>query len=481
MEAKGSRFDVEGSNINKILLVSLSAFATGLAWRMRGESGFGGMSGMLIPATILTLLIFFIWGDEQSISPALIGTMILLMAVTANGWGTINGQITGVLRAAERTVPYYIAGYDIRVNPLSGIFAMFLVGFGWVPLWAVIVGLLFSKKSHNFKHFIKIGLCYAIFRYLGELIFCHLIIPFIAPRAFDLFVDGLLAEGYDMIPWEAYLFHFKDGIWYRGIAGGRNYAAMVSNLASGIGAVGAWAYMKFKQKDNVASAIMMKINLIFGFAITAADIFIFINFGGLWRESIPNPPEWLPGWTMWEYATGFIAGGLTILMLFGYSKRFGGSGIRSDKESEPMTLNNEFMQWRHPNLYTFTVIFLGLFVYGFCSGMSLRLEKMGATGIVPYIPYILVLPGLFLYWLFASGKLSMSRVPKKVQCLLGILITVLVWEFVFLFVRVPIPISEWIGSMQPMMLVSSVVSVSSIFLIIKKNKPKTVHQEGLGR
>lgn len=307
LETENDRFDIKF----RVLMITLAAFATGVAWRIRGDGPFGGMLGMLVPAILLTLLILYVFGHYKKISSAEIGILIISMAITAAGWGTINGQITGILTHEE--LPDMST--QIMLNPIRGCFAIFVIGFGWLPLWSATIGRYFSGKKYESKEFLKRIIIYYATKMFGLVFLAHLIMPLVAPEAFDLFIRGLDAEGHDMIPYIAYMTHFKDNDWLEEIPGGRNYGSMINNLSQCLGTLALYLYIRLKNKDKKAAKIHIMICLIFGISILVADLWQFWSRGGLWGTQF-TAPDWLAGWSMWEYTTGFLGGGLTMWYLF---------------------------------------------------------------------------------------------------------------------------------------------------------------------
>lgn len=295
----------------RILVIALASFVTGLAWRIRGDGPFGGSLGMMVPAIVLNLVILYAFGHFKKISSAEIGLMIIAMAITAAGWGTINSQTTGIF--THEALPD--SSTQIMINPLSGCFAVFVIGFGWVPLWSATIGRFFSDQKYKSREFLVRILIYFAASYLSMATVAHLIMPLVAPGPYGVFVEGLAAEGYDMMPWQAYMTHFKNNDWLEAIPGGRNYGSMINNLSQCFGAIVLYFYMRYAYKDKTAAKIHIMLCLIFGLSILIADVWLFWDRGGLWRTSL-IPPEWLHGWSMWEYSTGFLAGGLTMWYLF---------------------------------------------------------------------------------------------------------------------------------------------------------------------
>ena len=342
------------------LLLITAAFSIGVAWRIRGDHGFGGAIGMLVPAILLTLLIFNIWPDNPKATYSFFGLSVILMIATANGWGTINGQITGRFGLME-------------VSPFAGAFWMFCVGFGWVPLWAFTMGYFFSdkyglKEKLTLKMFIFGILAYVITRIFSELLLAHAIVPIISPDLYQLFTQGLQDTGSDLSPWTAFVTHYKNDDWFTTIEGGRVYASIISNLSSSIGVLGLFIYARYVLKDKKASNMILVISLIFGLSILIADFWMFWS-GGCTTQNPCVAPDWVYGWTLWEYSTGFLAGLFTMLYFL---------KIQKNPQIEEKSIEKEKMDLFSPKFRNF---FNLLFSFGvvclisLISPLSSRLNK----------------------------------------------------------------------------------------------------------
>lgn len=293
----------------KTLLVFIGAIITGVAWRIRGSGPFGGMFGMLVVGTIYATFLFWIFGCSRRATPALVGATAILMAVTAGGWGTIVGQVTG--RLAGRG-PGGIGAYDIEVSAAAGWFWMFTIGFGWVPLFAAIVGWFFSKRESDAKELVVVAMVFFGVDYLSQLLLAHPFVRWISPDAYQLFADALETLGTGTTPWQEFVGHFLDGDHLETIPGGRNYGSLVNNLSSCFGTLAVAATFKWGFKDGRAARHVLVVAVIFGLSIMVADLWQFVGRGGPYSaETGPSweVPDWLRAhWSFWEFTTGFLAG-----------------------------------------------------------------------------------------------------------------------------------------------------------------------------
>lgn len=293
-----------------------AAIMCGVAWRIRGSGAFGSFWGMLVVGAIFAFLIGFMFGNSPKITPAYLGLLALLMAATVGGWGTIVGQVTGRLYS---TGGNGVAPYDIVINPLSGWFWIFIIGFGWVPLFAVMVSWLISEKQYGLKQLIFIIIIFFGGKILSEILISPIFVPLISPEATNLFENSLMSSG--QTPWTAYLNHYGDADYFESLAGGRNYVAMVDNLASAFGVIILSLWLRIKEKDTKAANATLIICLIFGLGMAVADIWQFWGRGGLWSPTNGYsliPPSWVEeaNWALWEFSTGFLSGlGLFIFLI----------------------------------------------------------------------------------------------------------------------------------------------------------------------
>ncbi|MHA1820307.1 MAG: hypothetical protein ACTSU2_15450 [Promethearchaeota archaeon] len=469
----------QDEKLKKTLMVILAGFSTGIGWRVRGDTGFGGTTGMIAPALLLNLLIFIYFSKEIKPSGLTIGIAVLLMASTANGWGTLNGQITGVLRAYDRPC---CPGYDININLFSGVFAIFIVGFGWVALWATYMAMMFSRREYNFNDLIKFILIYIIVLLISELFIAHLIIPFVAPEAYELFKQSLIGAGVNQNPWFAYITHFQNDSWLESIAGGRNYAAMVSNLSSCIGVLVLSMIFRYFYKDKRASKITVILSLIFGISITLADLWLFWDLGGWGRDSLVAP-WWVEGWVFWEYSTGFLGGLLSMWYLVfkvGLPHRNSNNDKNKenaerliDKEGETGEISGDSKNFsailpKHTNFWSIIIIVGAVDIYGIVSPFSERVGRQindKALG-----NYILLALGLIVFCigaLYYLGKFKILRksIHKLSRSLsLSFLAYLTIYMCIYILL---INILSWSGPMNYIMLISYII-VLLIYLRIRK-------------
>ncbi len=311
----------------KALLVLVTAVMTGFMWRVRGTHGWGSMWGMFAVGVMLTLVIFAFFGNRKKMTLEALPIAVILLGITNGGWGTLNSQMGGYLGS---TVPFTgeeavaIAG----ISPWSGMAAMLLLGFGWMPLYAMFIGSLFSKKEYKIWHYITLIAVFYIVVYAFEFTVAHYIAPFVNSDAVELFKDGLADRGYDYSPIVAFAKNLGSEAWFKKIPYGRNYYATVRIISYTAGALVLSLAALIAKKDAVAAFISFAINAICAVSITLADVVMVLDSDrGFFR--LKNLPGFLEGgnWSLWEYLTGFFLGfGIMLLLVCLPKKITGGEG-----------------------------------------------------------------------------------------------------------------------------------------------------------
>ena len=166
----------------KLFAVITCALMTGFMWRVRGEHGWGSMWGMFAVGVMLILFIYAVFGERKKMNYEMIPVAVFLLGITNGGWGTLNSQMGGYLTSTAEFTGEEAARL-VEINPVSGLYMMLFLGFGWMPLFAVTVASLFSKKEYKLKHYI---ILIAVF-YITETVFrfslSHFIIEAVHPDA----------------------------------------------------------------------------------------------------------------------------------------------------------------------------------------------------------------------------------------------------------------------------------------------------------
>ena len=311
----------------KTVLVLMTAIMTGFMWRVRGTHGWGSMWGMFAVGVMLTLAIFAFFGNRRKMSLEALPIAVILLGITNGGWGTLNSQMGGYLGS---TVPF--TGEEAvamaEISPWSGMAAMLLLGFGWMPLYAMFIGSLFSKKEYKLWHYIMLIAVFYVVVYAFEFTLAHYIAPLVNSEAVELFKTGLVDRGIDETPMMAFIKNLGSEAWFKKIPYGRNYYATVRIISYSAGAIVLSLATLIAKKDKVTAFISFAINVICAVSITLADVVMVLDSDrGFFR--MKNLPGFLAGgnWSLWEYLTGFFLGfGIMLLLVCLPRKITGGEG-----------------------------------------------------------------------------------------------------------------------------------------------------------
>lgn len=312
-----------------ILSALTAALLTGMMWRLRGDHGFGGSFGMYAVLTVLLLFLILIYPRKNKANLPFVTLTALAGAVTAGGWGTINHQITGILTTTGKFPGAAEAG-EIAVSPVSGIVTMLLLGFGWLPLFGMMLGMYFSDRKYSFFNALEGTAVFYAARYLFKFTAAPLVYRLICPQAVDLFNDGLKAYGIDATPQSLLFKCIGDQskkiaatvngeaikIKIKDIPGGRNFFTCCAVLGAAFGALALIIYFIARFRDKKGAKITTLICSAMAVSITAADVLIlFGSFEGAPQALVQN------SWSFWEYGTGFLFGLMSVLLLLPFAKQ----------------------------------------------------------------------------------------------------------------------------------------------------------------
>lgn len=284
----------------------LGALLMGLLWRLRGEGGWGSSWGLLNAGVVFTLFLVLVRGERQKMNIGWLGLTAASFMLTTPGWGTLLNQITGLLQSTS-SVSNEVIAYEI--SPLSGVFLMFAMGFGLAAIYGFMLGRWTSGRAYRLRDFVIILAVFFAVNLLAKASLAHFILDLVQPQAKQAFADGLAGAGITDSVWMTYLKHFDNVGWMKPFHGGRNYHASIDAIASMLSALAVWITVRFGLRDKRCASAMLTVCMAFGAAITAADLLFFFGSGG-YRMQGGNPfPDFVPVWSMWEYMTGFLAGG----------------------------------------------------------------------------------------------------------------------------------------------------------------------------
>lgn len=304
------------SVLQKVFAVITGAFMTGLMWRLRGNHGFGAKWGMFCVALTIVLLIFALYGKRKKMNYEMIPITAGLAAITAGGWGTLNSQMSGYL-SSNAVFAGEEAYRSVEISTYSGVSIMLLLGFGWLPLFACAIGILFSKQHYSVKDYaIFIGTYYVVML-ISSITIAHPLFELINPQAVEGAAAGLADAGFDISPMKAFITKLGSAAFAKPIPFCRNYFTSIKVISSAIGAVAASVVIRFAFKDKLAARISVAINAICALAITIADIPLVLGSDRGILAGV-NAPYFIEAndWGLWEYFTGFILGfGIMLLLV----------------------------------------------------------------------------------------------------------------------------------------------------------------------
>lgn len=396
------------SVVQRIVAVLTGAILMGFLWRVRGDHGFGSFIGMTVVTLVFSLFVFSIFNKGNKMNLEVFPLIVFMTAMTNSGWGTINGQITGILQV-DTLIDGEAVIKNVEINPLSGLAIMLFLGFGWAPFLGYFYGVFFSKEKYSIKNIISAVVVYGVLMYFAKASIAHLILNLINPEAVDAFSEGLVRNGLDANPWLGYLRNFNSEQWAKTVPNARNYFSSIDVIAQSIGTFGLYLFLKFKLKQRFVASIFIKTALAFAFSITLADLWIYWGRGGYLQKSIASPPAWLHSWSMWEYFTGFFAGLLIMLILFNASKKV-------DLCKDDLNQKLWFKDKKHlafPYLWVFT--FFYAFGVSFLLPLAERIVEMSSLSInqiylIFFVPCGIIYFFIAAYFVSEKGKMKYANI-----------------------------------------------------------------------
>lgn len=340
----------------KFVAVVLGALLVGFMWHVRGQHGFGAKWGMYSVAFALTLFIYALYGKRQKMNYEMIPLAAAFAAITAGGWGTLNSQIGGVLSSNA-----YFPGEEVyrytEISSASGWAIMVLLGFGWLPLFSIVLGSLFSKKKYEFKDYVIFVGVYYVVMLLCNLTISHLILDFINPQAVECCQEGLKAMGEDISPMKAFIVNFGSAAWAKPIPYCRNYFQSIKVISSAIGALISSVAVGVVLRDKFNAVFSTLSNLACGIGISVPSLLLAISKEERTVFTDIELPQFIAynAWELWEYFTGFIFGLILMVAIVCLPKKYTDS--EESFEYESLIKNEKFRVF-------YNEIFTMLFSFG---------------------------------------------------------------------------------------------------------------------
>ncbi len=340
----------------KFVAVVLGALLVGFMWHVRGQHGFGAKWGMYSVAFALMLFVYALYGKRQKMNYEMIPLAAAFAAITAGGWGTLNSQIGGVLSSNA-----YFPGEEVyrytEISSASGWAIMVLLGFGWLPLFSIVLGSLFSKKKYEFKDYVIFVGVYYVAMLLCNLTISHLILDFINPQAVECCQEGLKAMGEDISPMKAFIVNLGSAAWAKPIPYCRNYFQSIKVISSAIGALISSVAVGVVLRDKFNAVFSTLSNLACGIGISVPSLLLAISKEERTVFTDIELPQFISynAWELWEYFTGFIFGLILMVVIVCLPKKYTDS--EESFEYESLIKNEKFRVF-------YNEIFTMLFSFG---------------------------------------------------------------------------------------------------------------------
>ena len=306
----------------QLFAIFAGACLMGVMWRARGSHGFGAKWGMFAVALVFVMFVYALYGRRKKMNYEMLPLCAVFAALTAGGWGTLNSQMSGYL-SSNATFVGETEYRFIEINNYSGIAIMLLLGFGWLPLFAIAFASLFSKKKLEFKDFVIFVGVYYLTVIIANFTISHYVLQLINPEAVEACAEGIKDAGHDYSPMKAFIVKLGSAAWAKKIPFCRNYFTSVKVISSAIGALTSLLTVAIVSKDKVTAAFAFLINTACAVAITVADIPLVLSSDRGILAGV-NTPAFLEGceWSTWEYFTGFILGLLLMALIAAWPKQF---------------------------------------------------------------------------------------------------------------------------------------------------------------
>ncbi len=381
----------------QIFAIIAGACLMGFMWRVRGNHGFGAKWGMFAVAFVFVMFIYALYGRRKKMNYEMMPLCAVFAALTAGGWGTLNSQMSGYLSSNANFVGEDAYRY-IEISEYSGMIIMFLLGFGWLPLFAICFGSLFSKKTYEFKDFVVFVGVYYVTMIIANLTISHYILSVINPEAVEACAEGINDAGYDYSPMKAFIVKLGSAPWAKKIPFCRNYFTSVKVISSAIGALTSLLTVGIVIKDKLTMFVAFLINTACGVAITLADCSLILDSDRGFLAGIKTPGFLSQSaWATWEFFTGFIFGLLVMVIIVLLPEQF------TDAEElfnyTPLIKNNKFSL-----IYNGILTLFFSFVVILARAFSFRLNEFVLDNEVFEIVLTIVLSATLFYPVFKYVK-----------------------------------------------------------------------------
>lgn len=379
----------------KFLTILMGAILFGFGWQIRG-------TGASDPTVVILLFLLFLsihYSPRQKFNMIVFAFAIYVFLIMRTGWGTFVAQagIPGLYPG--HIPPNYGEGYDLVVQWWQGYFWLFIVGLSWAGFPSLIFGGYFFTTFKYTARDLFVGfILFLLGRYMGSYI-AEWIIPMIAPQFYhEIYLPGLST---------------------------RNYQSMRGNLSTAIAIIPVLLYVYYVIKDKGFVKRSVLVMCFFGIGLSVADI---------WQAVGRNNPEWeLPFWSLWEYFSGFIFGGL----VFWYYSRFSEDDLRKSDISPGLEGIGEMGKLGRFIIYGTALYFLVL--YGLQESISGSIKQVcERLEVDPWVSprtirTAVVVVAMVPYYLYLQGKIGAAFYKKsfREKCLIALIVLLPIYYLLF--------------------------------------------------
>lgn len=385
------------SKINNVITVIIGALLMGFLWRVRGTHGWGSSWGLLNAGIVFVLFLAVAIGERKKMNLAWTSLTALSFMLTVPAWGTLLNQMSGTLALGD---------YSVAISPWSGVFMMLCLGFGVASIFGIMLGRAYSDKQWKLWHVIVLIAVFYAVGYLAKATVSHIILQAIQPQAAEALAADLKAVGINDGVYKTYMQHFDNDAWAKKFTqealgrisvAGRNYFQSIMTISSAISAVAVLITTRFVIKDKRAALTGTVTCFAFAIAITLADLFFWFESKGY------AVPDTYAPWSLWEYFTGFIAGGIITAFLVSLKKK--------DDVTEPVF---DKLPLKARNVLTFLLGFIGVI------GVSIVrpvLERFDHSDNMIIYTIISVIAALAIIIVIAKKYgFTLEKIPYKNYC-----------------------------------------------------------------
>lgn len=335
----------------KISCIFGGAFLLGFLWRLRGTHGWGAAWGLLAAGFVFSLFLMAILFDRSKRSFPLLAATAFSFMLTTPAWGTLLEQITGILTLRSNASD---ATLSVRIHPASGIVLMLCLGFGLASVFGVMLGNQFSQTTWRLRDYAVVLVMFYVTGLAMKAYPAHAILSLLQPQSCAAFAAELQKSGlpHSESVLAFYYAHFGNIPAAKGILGGRHYFSAVETIAFAAQASAVLLTTRFIVRDKQAAKTGAVVCGSFALSITVSDLFFFFANGGYLQQQGFSLSDWIAPWSMWEYCTGFLAGGIITAYLLLASKPAEGTAALCDKGRIHVTSKVTFV-------LSFVLVFVG--------------------------------------------------------------------------------------------------------------------------